>query len=501
MEYLPDAAKMKEADRYTIEEKGIPSMELMERAARSCVKAMEEEALDLSHVCIVCGAGNNGGDGFAIARLLHEKGCPVTVVFAGNESRCTEETRQQIQLFKDCGGAFQTTYQRGAYTVIVDALFGAGLNKEVAGHYRQIIEEINASDGMKLAVDIPSGISASNGTVQGCAFRADMTVTFQKAKLGMLLYPGYEYTGKICISDIGIDDSLMAQDVHTVCSYEESDLKRLLPVRTPDSHKGNYGKTLIIAGSKGMAGAAYLNALAAYRIGAGLVQIYTAEENRVVLQTLLPEAIIKTYDFYDEPELRKLLRWADVICIGSGISTSDKAKKILRTTLEYAEVPCVVDADGLNLLAEHMNYMKLLSKNQYIFTPHMKEMSRMTKVDMAVLKEKKIEVLRKFIEEYPVTCVLKDARTMAGCEGKHPYVNLTGNQAMAKAGSGDVLAGIIAGLLSQGMECFEAATLGVYIHGLAGDAAREKLGSYSVLARDLAEHISSVLNNLNNQEV
>ena len=343
---------------------------------------------------------------------------------------------------------------------------------------------------------MPSGVSPTTGEVATSAFKADLTVSFQCAKLGCALYPGRDYAGEVVVTDIGVDTSVLEGDREAAYALEEKDAKAMLPKRRPNSHKGDYGKALIVAGSRGMAGAAYLAALAAYRTGAGLVQIYTPEENRTILQTLLPEAIIRGYDFFDERELLRLLNWADVVSIGSGLGTSDKSRRILQTTLENVQVPCVVDADGLNLLAEHSRYLSRLPHDHFVFTPHMREMSRIVKKPVEELQRNRMEVLTQFTGETRVTCVLKDARTCICKQGEHPYVNLSGNAAMAKAGSGDVLAGVITGLIAQGMPCFEGAVLGVYLHGLAGEAARKEKGIYSVLARDLADAVGTVLKRL-----
>lgn len=487
---------MKAADSYTIREKKIPSLILMERAARTFVETVMERKLDLSNVCVVCGSGNNGGDGFAIARLLLEKGGCVTAVMAGNPDHCTEETLRQMELFREAGGTVGNSFEEGEYSILIDAVFGVGLSRRVEGDYLACIEAMNRSGGVKLAVDVPSGVSTTTGEVATSAFRADLTVSFQCAKLGCVLYPGRDYAGEVIVTDIGVDTSVLEGDREAAYALEEKDIKTMLPKRRPNSHKGDYGKALIIAGSRGMAGAAYLAALAAYRTGAGLVQIYTPEENRTILQTLLPEAIIRCYDFFDEKELLRLLSWADVVSIGSGLGTSDKSRRILQTTLENVQVPCVVDADGLNLLAEHSRYLSRLPHDQFVFTPHMKEMSRIVKKPVEELQRNRMEILTQFTGEARITCVLKDARTCICRQGEHPYVNLSGNAAMAKAGSGDVLAGVITGLIAQGMTCFDGAVLGVYLHGLAGEAAREEKGIYSVLARDLPDAVGTVLKRL-----
>lgn len=500
MEYLLDAAQMKAADAYTIRELGIPSLELMERAALSCIKAMEQERWKLGRVLIVCGSGNNGGDGFAIGRILLGKGTDVTLVFAGRMESRTEETIYQMESFLQAGGRVCGTIEPGEYDVVADALFGVGLSRDITGNYLDMIKKMNEMGGKKLAVDIPSGISASTGCVMGTAFRADMTVTFQEMKLGLCLFPGCGYAGKTVVSDIGIDSSPVTSDIRTCYTIDGKDAFQMLPRRPADSHKGTFGKLLLIAGSRGMAGAAFLSAYSAYRMGAGLVQIYTAEENRSILQQLIPEAVIAAYEEFDREELKAKLAWADAVCIGPGIGMSEISKQILNTVLKEGKVPCMIDADGLNLLAADPELMGRLSEGSYVLTPHMKELSRLTGRPVESLKKDRREAPYSFTEQYGVTLVQKDARTLVGKYGRHTYVNRTGNAAMAKAGSGDVLSGVIAGLLAQGKEPYEAAVLGVYLHGLAGDLARERLGDYSVLARDLAEHTGAAIRNIQNKK-
>lgn len=496
MRYFLNSQQTKAADRYTIQEKGVPAAELMERAAAGCIMVMEEENLDISRPCVVCGSGNNGGDGLAIARLLAERGYPVRTCFVGTEAHCTEENRYQMRLLKECGVEISNEYISDEYSIIIDAIFGVGLSREVIGRYYQIIQKMNEEKAVKFAVDIPSGISTDQGCVMGIAFKADYTVTFQTEKLGLALCPGREYAGKVIVADVGIDTSQLNMGQDSVYSLAKEDYRKLLPCRPENSNKGDFGKLLIIAGSKGMAGAAYLNAMSAYMAGAGLVQIYTPEDNRTVLQNLLPEAIITTYDLYDQGELIRLLKWADTVCIGSGIGTSDRSRKILRTTLEYVQVPCLIDADGLNLIAEHHKYMNVTIYENLVITPHMKEMSRLLGTTVSDLKARRMELLEEFVKNYPVTCILKDARTLVASPEQPMYVNLSGNSSMAKAGSGDVLSGMVAGLMAQGMKCRDASVLGTYLHGRAGDHARDKKGSYSVMARDLIEHIADAFKEL-----
>lgn len=494
MQLWVNAAQMKAADQYTIQKLGVPSLELMEHAAQACVQVLEDEKVDLSHVCVVCGSGNNGGDGFAISRILQNNRYSVETFCVGNPEHYTEETQEQMHRLQECGG--KITYgmpQEDSYSVIIDAVFGVGLSRKVEGRYRQVIEQMNRMRGTKFAVDIPSGLSATTGCILGCAFKADYTVTFQLKKIGLELSQGRTMAGRVIVPDIGISTDSICEDQEIVRTAGKDIYRKMLPDRPEDSNKGTYGRLLVIAGSKGMAGAAYLNAHAAYMTGAGLVRIYTSSDNREILQTLLPEAIITTYEEYNKEELLSLLTWADGVCIGSGLGMSRLSEKILKTVIEYVKVPCLIDADGLNLLAENNNYLNQMAERRFVITPHMKEMSRLTGTPVEELKADRIQILKDFISRYRITCVLKDSRTLIASEEKGIRMNLTGNSAMAKAGSGDVLAGVISGWMVQGKEAEDAAELGTYIHGLSGDLAKFEKGVYSVMARDLIEYISKAL--------
>lgn len=494
MQLWVNAAQMKAADQYTIQKLGVPSLELMEHAAQACVQVLEDEKVDLSHVCVVCGSGNNGGDGFAIARILQNNRYSVETFCVGNPEHYTEETQEQMHRLQECGG--KITYgmpQEDSYSVVIDAVFGVGLSRKVEGRYRQVIEQMNLMRGTKFAVDIPSGLSATTGCILGCAFKADYTVTFQLKKIGLELSQGRTMAGKVIVPNIGISTDSICEDQEIVRTAGKDIYRKMLPDRPEDSNKGTYGRLLVIAGNKGMAGAAYLNAHAAYMTGAGLVRIYTSSDNREILQTLLPEAIVTTYEEYNKEELLSLLTWADSVCIGSGLGMSRLSEKILKTVIEYVKVPCLIDADGLNLLAENKNYLNQMAERRFVITPHMKEMSRLTGTPVEELKADRIQILKDFISRYRITCVLKDSRTLIASEEKGIRMNLTGNSAMAKAGSGDVLAGVISGWMVQEKEAEDAAELGTYIHGLSGDLAKFEKGVYSVMARDLIEYISKAL--------
>lgn len=273
MRYLPDGAWMQKADQNTINGTGIPAVVLMEHTACRTVEILEKENFDCSDTLVVCGSGNNGGDGFAIARLLFQRGSRVTVLFAGKEASMSEACKIQAAIVGNLGIPIVTELPEQEYTVVLDAVFGVGLNRELAERYRILFEKLNVKSGRKVAVDIPSGICSASGRVLGAAFRAELTVTFQCEKTGTVLFPGREYAGKVIPADIGIDTGFM-KDIPEICyTLEKEDLPELLPVRKAGSHKGSYGKVLMITGSEGMAGAAYLSAKAAYISGAGLVRI------------------------------------------------------------------------------------------------------------------------------------------------------------------------------------------------------------------------------------
>lgn len=492
MRYLPNGAWMQKADAYTIHEIGVPSVVLMEHAAESMVNILEEGKVDCSKTLIVCGSGNNGGDGFAVARLLAQKGKSVVTVFVGKEASMSEECRLQCQIVKNMGIPVVANIPEEEYSLIIDAVFGVGLCREISGHYAEVIRQMNAMAGTKAAVDIPSGVCSATGKVFGIAFEADLTVTFQCEKMGCALFPGKNYAGNVFIADIGIDTKIFENKKEIPYTLEALDLKERLPKRSADTHKGSYGKVLMITGSKGMAGAAYLSAKAAYTCGAGLVQIYTDEVNRSVLQGLLPEAIISVYQEYDEASLKNMLGWADVVCIGCGLGQTETSRKLLEGTLKNCQVPCVIDADGLNLLASQKELLSECACD-VILTPHMKEMSGLVGCSISEIAEHRFEVLEQFVEEFPVICALKDARTAVAQNGRSIFLNTAGNHAMAKAGSGDVLAGTITGMLAGHLDAFDAAVTGVLLHACGGDEARAELGSYSVLAQDLISGIQRCL--------
>lgn len=506
MKYILDAIKMKAVDDFTINQIGIPSMVLMERAALSVCNHIQTDINKNAKILTVCGRGNNGGDGLAVARMLKEKGYLVEVLLLGEVEHMTKETSQQLKIASELGVKVLNKVKIEAYNVIIDAIFGIGLSKEVKGIYHAVIKEINESENVVYSIDIPSGIRANDGQVMNIAVKADYTITFGYEKIGLILYPGCEYAGMLSIEDIGFPLTLPASVHANTFLYDKTDLKRL-PIRYAYSNKGTYGKVLVIAGTKNMGGACYLAAKAAYCSGAGLVKVFTVEENRNMIQTLLPEALLSTYDTDScrfevvLEQLRADMKWADSIVIGPGIGLTDTTKKMVDLVLRQAEVPVVVDADALHILSEHNEYVKrgtgdtayeIKLGNHIILTPHVKEMSRLAGCSTKEITENILGSVKIATRNQGYTLALKDARTIVS-NGEQLYINSSGNNGMATGGSGDVLTGIIAAFTAAGMQPFKATCLGVYVHGLAGDEARIKKGVYSLVASDIIDALSMVL--------
>lgn len=488
MRYLVNSREMKAYDNNTTEIFKIPSLVLMERAA---VAVTEELAQTLNgkdaHVLVVCGTGNNGGDGLAVGRMLKLAGTDTDIVLTGDSKKATEQNKKQQEILKAYGyEILDKIPEEKQYSLIVDAIFGVGLSRTIEAGQKELLNRLNEMDAYKVALDIPSGVSADNGNVLGVAFRADMTITFAYEKTGMYLWPGNEYTGKIVRKEIGINDRSFLEKKPSVAALEKSDAKRLLPPRPSHSNKGTFGKLLIIAGSVNMAGAACLCGKSAYTCGCGLVRIYTPEENRIILQTTLPEAILSTYPAKkpDMAELSEAMKWADVILCGPGIGTTDAAKQIVRAVIKNASVPVVFDADALNLIAEDTTIL-LHPHTEMVLTPHLGEMGRLTNDTISYIQSNLLETAEEFARQYNIICVLKDEHTVVSIPYGQTYLNLSGNSGMATAGSGDVLAGMIAGFMAQGMRGEDAAPLAVYLHGCAGDIMLNETGKNGMMASDL----------------
>lgn len=525
MRYAADAIMAREIDDLTTKKHHIPSIVLMERASLCTADIIMENEAVTKPVVVFAGGGNNGGDGIATGRILHENGYDVAIVCFSSKDRMSEQTALQYDIASSLGMEFirfddfydKSFYQKNC--IIIDAIFGVGLNREIRGEYADCINKINHmcrsfnSNELKntvYSIDIPSGLNASTGRIMGTAVKADYTVTYGLMKTGLLLQDAAEFAGKVHVCDIGFPKEIIDYIKPDWYYFEENDLN-LLPARKSQSNKGTYGKVVICAGSPGMCGAAYLSAYAAYRCGCGLVKVLTCDENVDIIKTMLPEALVSSYsgDIQDmESRIKDDILWADATVVGPGIGISSEAEILTLAALKYSRGSVVIDADGINLLSGlgcEMNEEKSASfkvsdllaeafkenSHKVIMTPHLKEMTRYSGGSIEDIKNDIIGYALKHCYNNTVL-VLKDARTVV-TDGKKVYINISGNNGMATGGSGDVLTGLIASFLAQGADRISAAALGVYVHGLAGDAAAKKLGCYSLIARDIADNISEVL--------
>lgn len=502
-EYVVNATEMKNIDRYSIEKLGIPSLVLMERAALAVTEEIRRnvprEVLYGKQSLILCGMGNNGGDGLAVARMLHILGANPVIYITGGQAQGTEAWKTQYQIVRNLKIPFCTPEEAEEIVkedragLIVDALFGIGLTRGITGAAVGVIGLANQSGAYKVAVDIPSGISADTGQVCGIGFQADLTVTFGSLKMGCLLYPGASFCGKMVTAQIGFPKEAydFVNPRFFTVRPDKTAVSAFLPFRPADSHKGTFGKLAVIAGSVDMSGAAWLAAAAAYRIGTGLVRIVTPEENREILQTGIPEAILTTYgreNFSLEPVL-EAVRWADAVVMGPGMGMSGCSRAIVAAVLKESGVPMVLDADALRITGGNET-LKLKLNDRHVLTPHLGEMAALTGHAIEEIRRDPVTEAREFSHIYETNCVLKGARTVVTRRVGRDYINMTGNAGMATAGSGDVLSGIIGGLMAQGMKPFDAAFTGVLVHGCAGELAAGRKSERAVMASDLAEALA-----------
>ncbi|MCM1158534.1 MAG: NAD(P)H-hydrate dehydratase [Bacteroidales bacterium] len=493
MQYIVTKKEMQEVDAYTINRMGIPAAVLMERAAIQVADEVEGLNAKKGRILIVVEGGSNGGDGLAAARILLERGHLVDVYYIGGLKKMSEAFHLQKNILYRMGIRLRKTIPNKEYSVIVDGIFGVGLSRKVEGVQKKTIEVLNQMDAVKVAIDIPSGIDATTGEILGVAFRADYTVTFGLKKLGMFFSDGIDYCGKIICRDIGFPEKAIQQVKPQIYAYDSTDMDRL-PKRIDNSNKGTYGKVAVIAGSKNMSGAAFLCGKAAYSAGTGLVKIYTHESNRTIIQSQLPEAVMMTYRDYEGALscIEDAMKWATVIVVGPGLGVDTTSERMLYELLMNAEVPMVLDADALNILSNNIELLAT-SSVPVIMTPHMVEMSRLIGKTVAEIAANRFETAKQFAKKLQVTIVLKDAKSIVTNGGEQTYMNLAGNNGMSTGGAGDVLSGIIAGMLAGGLCLEEAARMGTYVHCLAGDIAAEKKGVYAMLASDILASLGEVM--------
>lgn len=495
MKFLLDSENSKKIDDYSINEVGIPSLVLQERAALCIAEGISKKYDKNTKIIAVCGTGNNGADGLCLIKILHTLGfLNLNVAIVGNTNHCTEEFMVQKSILlklniphfvienEQCI-AKQNYFCE--YDVIIDGIFGIGLSRNIAGAHKLVIEQINASDAYKIAVDIPSGVCGSNGKIYDICVKADETYTFGAGKLGMYLYPSAMYTGEIHVVNIGFPIEGY-ESLDKVFYLEKEDLKDIFLQRLPNTNKGSYGKLMIFAGNENMCGAALLCAKAAFYMGCGLVKIITTQNNKEIINNHLPEAIVVSIPDKKE-ELEALIlssvAWCTTILAGPGMGESDRTNYIIEQILK-ADKPTVIDADGINALSKDESLMNLLH-SKVVITPHLGEMSRFSDTPIEQIRNDLIGFARKISNKYKINLVMKDARTIIVNRNNQSFINMSGNSGMAKAGSGDVLAGILAGLVATGMQIEKASYMAPFVHGIAGDIAKEQEGIYSMLPSDI----------------
>jgi len=516
------AEDMRLIDGTAIKDYGITGAVLMERAGLA-VALKIRELYERRKVIVLSGSGNNGGDGIVVARNLHEWGWNVKVILLSKENRLSPDCLRQYKTAKKSGVSFEFSAEltgkdlHGA--IVVDAIFGTGLSKNITGNIANIISFLNKSDAPVVSVDIPSGISSDTGQLIGEAVMADYTVTFGLPKKGHLLYPGAEYTGKLFIEDIGFPKELLRSEKLKVELVEEKNVSFLTPERQRYSYKGDYGHVLIIAGSRGKTGAAFMCAKACMRAGAGLVTIGVPESLMDIFQSRVTEEMtLPLPDNGDgtlssnasEEILEFLSGKADVLAIGPGISLTGDVRKLITAVVLNSTAPMVLDADAINALADSKNILKK-ARSPIILTPHTGEMagllrnsneffatsnklnnknsSLVTRHLLQLVESDRINIAIKFAKATGTYLVLKGVPTIIAEPDGNAFINSTGNPGMASAGVGDVLTGMIAGFLGQGLNPLEASILGVFMHGLAGDIAAQKFGEHSLIASDIIEAI------------
>lgn len=509
-EYVVSAKEMKQYDTNTIEKIGIPSAVLMERAAY----AVAMEALDFlkdyknARVLVLCGNGNNGADGVCTGRILKEYGVNAHICLLKSNHPYTAQVQKQLGIasYYDISVLKEADVQLEQYDLILDAIFGIGLNREITGATRELIEKVNDSEVPVISVDIPSGIDATTGKVLGCAIKADRTVTFGFYKSGQLFYPGRLYCGKLTKAKIAINETGFWGHEPTMFTYLPKEQEETLDsLREPMGNKGTFGKVFVIAGRASTTGAAILCAKSALRSGCGMVAVLTEENNKNALLESLPEAMIETYtDAESEDSLlikmKKWIGWADTVVIGCGLGRDERACGMVKAAFQECNIPIVCDADALQLIAEKEDLAKELhdfvnrsdqNRNTVVFTPHPRELASLAHCTIGEIKTDRMAVIARVLEEYPVILIAKDADTLVCAKNRESYLNITGNDGLATAGSGDVLAGLTASMIARGskngMSTFDAVCKSVFYHGKAADELAKENGRSFLVASDLIE--------------
>ncbi|MBI1920543.1 MAG: NAD(P)H-hydrate dehydratase [Geobacter sp.] len=498
---------MQRIDRRAMEEFGVPGLALMEKAGQGCVDeilARFGQGGDRL-AAIVAGKGNNGGDGFVIARLLRKAGWDVRVLVLARREEITGDAKANLDRLDGSDLVFCDPEKglkphagelgKGA-TVIVDALLGTGLRSEVRGKYAEAIAAMNRAGQPVLAVDIPSGVDAGTGRVLGTAVRASVTVTFAAFKVGHLLSPGREHCGELCQVDIGIP-SRVVEEAPGIEMVDGNLARTLLRRRTPNAHKGDFGHCLIVAGATGKTGAAAMTANSAVRTGSGLVTLAVPASLNHILEVKTTEAM--TMPLHDAgtgwladqawPVIADILPGKDSVAVGPGIGRNSETASLVRRLVEEVDKPLVIDADGLNAIAENVEVLKRKRSSALVLTPHPGEMARLSGMTIAEIERDRLAAAADFAGRFGVFLILKGAGTVVATPDGAISINASGNPGMASGGMGDVLTGVIVSLLGQGYQPVDACRLGVYIHGYAADLVASEKGEIGMSAVDVQERL------------
>ena len=501
------AEQMREADRRTIHELGIPGIVLMESAGRAVVSEILQRYSHLvpGPVLILCGKGNNGGDGLVVARTLLQHGWQVTTVVLAAEAAIGGDARLYLDILQRLGAPLEFAADSADLeallaglpvpALIVDALFGTGLSSPVGGAYAFAIAWMNRSPAPKIAIDIPSGLDATSGAILGSVVCAELTVTLAAAKLGQIIYPGVACCGELVVAEIGIPQALL-DELAAGILLDDKEVRDFLPARPAGGHKGTFGHLLLVAGSRGKSGAAVLAAEAALRSGAGLVTVAAPASLQTTLAIKLTEVMTAPLDEIDGALAGTALAqiaalWQDkkVLALGPGLGRSAATAALVRKIVADCPLPLVLDADALFALAGHCELLAARPVGTTILTPHPGEMAHLLGISIAEVEADRVGTARRFAEEYGVVLVLKGARTVIAAPDGGIMINPTGHAGMATGGMGDLLTGIIAALLCQGAPPLAAAAAGVWLHGRSGDRLRSRFGDAGLLASDLLVEI------------
>jgi len=499
--------QMQKIDRKAIDGLGIPGLELMENAGRSTYEMIIDYygSVEENRIAVVCGKGNNGGDGHVVARYLKEDGAHVEIFLLCSKDAPQGDAAVNLKKAEELGIPIheilnpENFYIPDDTLVIVDAIFGTGFIGNIKSPYDIIIDKINETNIPVIAVDAPSGLDSETGKVSSSTIKADLTVTFGLPKIGQVLYPGKKYCGSLEVVDIGLPAGL-DENIDTYL-VTDSYAAKLLPERKPDAHKGDYGKLFVLAGSTGMTGAASMASLAALRCGTGLVILGCPSSLNPIFEAKLTEVMTKPLPDVKKRgclalrgmgEIRQQIEWADAVAVGPGIGTHHETVELVQRLAVQVKKPMVIDADGLNCLAKNRDILKQ-HQGPLVISPHHGEFSRLSGIETTSIADDRLRLASSFAAEFNLTLILKGAPSIIADPSGRIFINNSGNEGMATAGSGDVLTGAIGGFLAQGMTAIDSAVLATYLHGLAGDSAAETFGSRSMIAGDILENMSEAI--------